>query len=45
MPIIAMTGHTDEEMVEETYRVGCTDYMQKPMDKARLIELLEMYTK
>ncbi len=43
VPIIAMTGHTEEEKIIESYEAGCTEYMKKPLKQDELFNILEKY--
>ena len=40
VPIIALTAYTMSEEVERCYEVGCSDYLAKPLGKAKLLERL-----
>lgn len=43
LPIIAMTGQTDQESRENGERVGMNDYLTKPIDPDALVEALEKW--
>jgi CheY-like chemotaxis protein len=39
--IVALTAHAMSEERSKAYDAGCDDYLVKPIDKARLLEVLE----
>ena len=43
-PIIALTGFAMIGDREKTLQSGCTDYMSKPMDKQKLLDIVRRYT-
>lgn len=40
LPVIYMTGHGSSEMAIESMKLGAYDYVQKPLDKAKLLDLV-----
>jgi CheY-like chemotaxis protein/two-component sensor histidine kinase len=42
-PIIAMTASIDTEDEKECLRVGCDDYVSKPIDRAYLVKVISSY--
>jgi len=43
IPIVAMTAGVSEEEVAQYLSSGMNDYIQKPMDYARLLDLITEY--
>lgn len=43
VPIIALTGHTDEADKSKCFEAGCNDYLSKPIDPRCLAEKLAKY--
>jgi CheY-like chemotaxis protein len=41
LPVIALTGHTQEEDRALALAAGCSDFASKPVDLARLLEQIE----
>jgi CheY-like chemotaxis protein len=41
LPIIAMTAHATKEAMEKCFAAGMDDYVSKPIDRARLLSLLD----
>ncbi|MGD9724484.1 MAG: sigma-54-dependent transcriptional regulator [Pirellulales bacterium] len=41
LPIIYVTGHGSSEMAIESMKLGAYDYLQKPLNKERVIDLVE----
>ena len=41
LPIIAMTAHATKEAMEKCFAAGMDDYISKPIDRAKLLTLLE----
>ncbi len=41
LPIIAMTAHATREAMEKCFAAGMDDYVSKPIDRAKLLTLLE----
>jgi DNA-binding NtrC family response regulator len=41
IPVIMLTGNTDEALARETLKRGAFDYIKKPFDVPRLREVLE----
>ncbi len=41
LPIIYVTGHGSAEMAIESMKLGAYDYLQKPLDKERVIDLVK----
>jgi len=42
-PIIALTAHSDQEYVNQSYEVGANDYLVKPLDGQVGKKILEKY--
>lgn len=42
--IVALTANALKSQIEESLEAGCTDHMSKPIKKAKLIEMIKMYT-
>ena len=40
IPIIIITGFVDDQIREEAYDLGCSDYLIKPIRKKDLLELI-----
>ncbi len=40
-PIIMVTTRAEEKVVEVCYRMGCNDYVNKPVDRARLLAKID----
>ncbi|MDH5511073.1 MAG: SpoIIE family protein phosphatase [Nitrospinota bacterium] len=36
-PVMAITGYSDKEMMVDLMRVGCTDFLEKPVDMVELL--------
>ena len=43
LPIVALTAYAMKEDDQKCFAAGCDDYMSKPMNRKRLIEILEKY--
>lgn len=43
IPIVFLTGHGDIEMAVHAMQQGAVDFLQKPVDSAKLLELIEKY--
>lgn len=43
IPIIGLTANTRQEIIDECYAAGMVDYMVKPIEKKRLMEILGKY--
>lgn len=43
MPIIALTGHSDADMIDRAMRAGVTDYLVKPVEPGALLQRLLRY--
>jgi len=43
LPVIAMTAHTGPEEIKKCLEAGCTDYIDKPINRARLIGIVKKY--
>ena len=43
-PIIALTAYALKETPEKSFQAGCTAYLNKPVKKAQLLELIAQYT-
>jgi CheY-like chemotaxis protein/HPt (histidine-containing phosphotransfer) domain-containing protein len=43
MPIIALTAHAFQEHRRQCLEAGCTDFVTKPVGKARLLQVLDAY--
>jgi PAS domain S-box-containing protein len=41
LPIIALTAHVTSEDENKAFAAGCTDYITKPVSKAKLIEIIK----
>ncbi|MFZ4546872.1 MAG: response regulator [Bacteroidales bacterium] len=41
LPIIALTAHVTTEDENKAFTAGCTDYITKPVSKAKLIEIIK----
>lgn len=39
-PVIFVTGHDDEEVREEAWRVGCSAYLNKPVQSGLLLDAI-----
>ena len=42
-PIVALTAHAMREERDRCFESGCTDYLTKPIDKEKLIQVLSRY--
>jgi signal transduction histidine kinase/ligand-binding sensor domain-containing protein/CheY-like chemotaxis protein/HPt (histidine-containing phosphotransfer) domain-containing protein len=42
-PIIALTAHAFQEHRQQCLEAGCTDFVTKPVGKARLVQVLDTY--
>ncbi len=42
-PIIALTANVMESEIQECYRVGCSEFLGKPINRAELIIILDKY--
>jgi two-component system nitrogen regulation response regulator GlnG len=40
LPVIYMTGHGSSEMAIESMKLGAYDYLQKPLDKEKVLDLV-----
>jgi DNA-binding response OmpR family regulator len=43
VPIILLTTRGEQDYVEAGYQSGCNDYINKPVDAAELLALLQSY--
>lgn len=43
VPIIALTAHSDKEYIEESYKMGATEFLVKPLNKDIGHAILERY--
>lgn len=43
VPVIALTAHAFQEHRRQCLEAGCTDFVTKPVGKARLIQVLDAY--
>jgi PAS domain S-box-containing protein len=43
MPIVAMTGYSQEFVKRDALEVGCNDYLEKPIDKYKLNKVIKKY--
>jgi signal transduction histidine kinase/CheY-like chemotaxis protein len=43
-PIVALTAHAMAGDAQKCYDVGCDEYLSKPVDRRRLLELIQRYT-
>lgn len=43
IPFVFLTGHGDIEMAVHAMQQGAVDFLQKPVDSAKLLELIEKY--
>mgnify|MGYP002711784112 CR=1 FL=1 len=43
IPIVFLTGHGDIEMAVHAMQLGAVDFLQKPVDSTKLLELIEKY--
>lgn len=43
IPIVFLTGHGDIEMAVHAMQQGAVDFLQKPVDSTKLLELIEKY--
>jgi len=43
LPIVALTAYAMKEDDEKCFDAGCNEYMSKPMNRQKLIEVLEKY--
>lgn len=41
LPVIVITGHSDRQMAQRARDAGALDFLEKPLDDERLIELIE----
>ncbi|MDH5755095.1 MAG: SpoIIE family protein phosphatase [Nitrospinota bacterium] len=44
-PVIAITGYGDKEMMVDLMRIGCDDFLEKPVDVEELLENIKWITK
>lgn len=42
-PIIMVTTKSEKERVETCYQLGCSDYINKPIDKLELLEKMKRF--
>jgi len=43
VPIVALTAYAMEKDDQKCYAAGCDDYMSKPMNRKKLVKILEKY--
>lgn len=43
VPIVALTAYAMEKDDQKCYAAGCDDYMSKPMNRQKLVKILEKY--
>ena len=43
IPVLMVTTKSEEDRVETCYRLGCADYVTKPIDKVDLLSKVQKY--
>jgi len=45
VPIIALSAHNEQKLIDKCFEAGCTAYLEKPIRKVKIIEEVKKYVK